>query len=105
MIRKGMIDICEELGINVYAARFGSVFVTYFISPPIGNYTDLLRNDKKFFVDYRKNMIDQGIFMLPVNLKRNHISGAHTKEDISETLEKAKISLSLTLKKAESLNH
>jgi glutamate-1-semialdehyde 2,1-aminomutase len=34
-------------------------------------------------------MIDRGVYMLPVNLKRNHVSLAHTDADIDTTLEAA----------------
>ena len=47
----------------------------------------LLRNDVPRFVAYRRGMIERGFYMLPVNLKRNHISLAHTRENIDETLE------------------
>ena len=73
------------------------MFVTYFMNPPAENYSDLLRNDKGFFVEYRKRMIEKGIFMLPVNLKRNHVSSAHTVEDVRETLEKAREALAETI--------
>ena len=41
------------------------------------------------FVGYRKQMIEHGIYKLPVNLKRNHISLSHTQADIEQTLEAA----------------
>jgi glutamate-1-semialdehyde 2,1-aminomutase len=65
------------------------VFVTYFMEPPIENYTDLLRNNKELFVEFRKRLIKKGVYMFPLNLKRNHISAAHTKEDIEVTLAKS----------------
>ncbi len=90
MMREGLSNMTEELGIQAYTTGFGSVFVTYFMEPPVNNYTDLLRNDAKLFVEYRKKMIEKGIFMLPLNLKRNHISAAHTEEEIKLTLEKSR---------------
>lgn len=89
-IRQGMQAVYEELGVRAYVTGFGSVFVTYFLEPPVESYTDLLRNDKEFFVRERRRMIEEGIFMLPMNLKRNHISAAHTEADIKLTLEKAR---------------
>jgi glutamate-1-semialdehyde 2,1-aminomutase len=53
----------------------------------------LLRNDAGKFVDYRRQMIARGMYMLPVNLKRNHISLAHTGADIDQTLEAAEVVL------------
>jgi glutamate-1-semialdehyde 2,1-aminomutase len=88
-MRQGLRDITGRLGIEAVVAGFGSVFVTYFMSGPANNYTDLLRNDVNKFVTYRRRMIEYGIYKLPVNLKRNHISLAHTQADIDRTLETA----------------
>lgn len=38
-------------------------------------------------------MTDRGFLMLPLTLKRNHISGAHTADDIDRTLEAARDTL------------
>ncbi len=88
-VREGLNAIIERRGVEATVAGFGSVFVTYFMRPPVNNYTDLLRNDANKFVTYRRKMIERGIYKLPVNLKRNHISLSHTEADIDETLEKA----------------
>lgn len=88
-VRQGLREITGRHGIEATVAGFGSVFVTYFMSGPINSYTDLLRNDVNKFVTYRRKMIEQGIYKLPVNLKRNHISLAHTQADIDRTLETA----------------
>jgi glutamate-1-semialdehyde 2,1-aminomutase len=89
-IRNGLREILADLKIRGYVTGFGSVFVTYFLDPPVRSYTDLLRNDQEFFVEFRRRMIEQGIFMLPINLKRNHLSAAHTEQDVELTLEKAR---------------
>ena len=68
---------------------FGSIWLTYFMSGPIESYTDLLRNDGAKFIKYRRGMLDRGIFELPLNLKRNHISAAHTDAHIDDTLNAA----------------
>jgi glutamate-1-semialdehyde 2,1-aminomutase len=34
-------------------------------------------------------MIERGFYMLPMNLKRNHLTGAHTVEDVDRTLDAA----------------
>jgi glutamate-1-semialdehyde 2,1-aminomutase len=92
-VRKGLTDITQRRGIQASVAGFGSVFLTYFMQPPIENYTDLLRNDAEKFVAYRLKMLERGIFKLPMNLKRNHISASHTDEDIDRTLQAAAESL------------
>jgi glutamate-1-semialdehyde 2,1-aminomutase len=86
-LRQGLREIHERLGIRATVAGFGSVFLTYFMEGPIENYSDLLRNDAARFVDYRRRLIERGIFKIPLNLKRNHVSYAHTDAHIDRTLE------------------
>ena len=88
-MREGLNEIIQRRGVTATVAGFGSVFVTYFMRPPVNNYTDLLRNDANKFIAYRRKLIERGIYKLPVNLKRNHISLSHSQADIDQTLEKA----------------
>ena len=92
-MRKGLAEIVQRLGVKATVAGFGSVFLTYFQEGPIRNYQDLLRNDSAMFVNYRKNLIERGIFKLPINLKRNHLSLSHTEEQVNRTLQACEDSL------------
>ena len=85
--RSGLRDLYRRLGIPVVVTGFGSVFVTYFMEGPAERYDDLLRNDKAMYVGYRRNLLDHGVFELPMNLKRSHISYAHKDADIYALLE------------------
>jgi glutamate-1-semialdehyde 2,1-aminomutase len=86
-MRAGLHEIVAGLGLRATVAGFGSVFLTYFMDGEIRNYTDLMRNDAARFVGYRQSLLEKGIFKLPVNLKRNHVSYAHTDAHIDRTLE------------------
>jgi glutamate-1-semialdehyde 2,1-aminomutase len=85
--RSGLRDLYRRLGIPVVVTGFGSVFVTYFMEGPVERYEDLLRNDKAMYVGYRRNQLEHGVFELPMNLKRSHISYAHKDADIDALLE------------------
>ncbi len=88
-MRRGLDEIIQRLGIEAFPSQFGSVFVTYFMSPPATSYRDLLRNDDEMYLDFHRGMLERGFYMLPMALKRNHISAAHTESDIDRTLEAA----------------
>ena len=92
-VRNRFREICDSLGLRTYTTGFGSIFVTYFMDPPVESYTDLLRNDKDAFVQFRTKTLERGVFMLPMNLKRNNVSASHSKEDIEKTLRAARESL------------
>lgn len=87
--RIGMDQVARANKVELSSTGFGSVFVPYFMSGPINNYTDLLRNDTKKELAFRRAMIEEGLYMLPVAMKRNHVSLAHTAEDIDRTIEAA----------------
>lgn len=84
--RRGMQEIADRLDIEMTVAGYGSVFVPYFMSGEITRYADLLRNNNEADTMFRGEMVKRGIFMLPLAMKRNHISGAHTDADIDHTL-------------------
>jgi len=88
-VRKGLAGIVSRLKIPATVAGFGSVFLTYFMEGPISRYTDLLRNDERQFLSYRRGLMKRGVFMLPLNLKRNHISFSHTEAHIDSMLQAA----------------
>jgi glutamate-1-semialdehyde 2,1-aminomutase len=85
--RVELAQLYRSLGIPVVVNGFGSVFVTYFLEPPVESYEDLLRNDVELFVGYRRELMTHGIFELPLNLKRSHFSYAHRPDDVDRLLE------------------
>ncbi|SFS06822.1 glutamate-1-semialdehyde 2,1-aminomutase [Agrococcus baldri] len=88
-MRAGLQSIADEHGIAARMAGVGSVFVPYFMDGEIRGYRDLLRNNDEASATFQRRMIEQGSFMYPMALKRNHISLAHTEADIDRTLAQA----------------
>ncbi|GCE21532.1 glutamate-1-semialdehyde 2,1-aminomutase [Dictyobacter kobayashii] len=88
-MRRGLEQIVRQAGIEATVVGYGSVYLLYFLRPPIRSYHDLLRNDGARFLSYRRQLIEQGSYELPVNLKRSYISLAHTNADVDQTLESA----------------
>jgi glutamate-1-semialdehyde 2,1-aminomutase len=86
-IRRELALLYEGLGVSAVIAGFGSVFVPYFVAGPVFSYADLLANDAELFVGYRRELIDAGIFELPLNLKRSHVSYAHQPHHVDELIE------------------
>ncbi|MHC9044338.1 aspartate aminotransferase family protein [Microbacterium saperdae] len=88
-MRDGMRSITTDLGVPAVVTGLGSVFATYFLEGEVHGYRDLLRNDDHAYAMFHRRMTDTGFLMYPMALKRNHISLAHTAEDIDRTLEAA----------------
>ncbi|MBB5791262.1 aspartate aminotransferase family protein [Jiangella mangrovi] len=88
-MRDGLAALLAENGISASVSGFGGTFNVYFVAPPVRGYRDLLRNDARAYVTFHRRMTDKGFLMLPIALKRNHVSGSHTDEDIERTLDAA----------------
>nr|BFE56079.1 glutamate-1-semialdehyde 2,1-aminomutase [Dactylosporangium thailandense] len=89
-MRDGLAAIVAELGIEATVAGFGGVFALYFAKAPILGYRDLMRNNDAAYVAFHRGMTERGFLMLPMALKRNHVSGSHTAREIDLTLEAAR---------------
>lgn len=92
-MRAGLREIVERLGVRGTVAGFGSIYVLYFLDGPIQNYSDLMRNDVSMFTRYRQGLIRRGVYEIPLNIKRCHLSYSHTAADVDNTLQAAEDSL------------
>ncbi|MBI2755628.1 MAG: aspartate aminotransferase family protein [Chloroflexi bacterium] len=92
-MRAGLEEITTRLGIEAQPTNFGSVFVCYFAPGPVRSFDDALKNDAERYVGFHRGMIERGFFMLPLNLKRNHLSAAHTEDDVDRALQAAEDTL------------
>ena len=96
-MRNGLQRLAEEAGIPHVVVGFGGIFVMGFLEPPLETYEDYLRNDLDLFLTYRRELIKRGIFEMPENVGRNHISYSHTDADVDRTLEAARQALRAAL--------
>ncbi|MFI9551281.1 aspartate aminotransferase family protein [Nonomuraea endophytica] len=96
-IRTGLTEVFSSLGVAALVTGYGSVFVEYFMDGPARTYDDLLRNDANMFIGHRRRLLEHGIFELPLNLKRSHVSYAHTDADVDHLLEAAALAASAQL--------
>jgi glutamate-1-semialdehyde 2,1-aminomutase len=88
-MREGLQSIVDRLGLPARAVNQGSVFVLYFTQRDVRSYDDALTSDATWYTAFHRGMTERGFLMLPMNLKRNHLTAAHTDDDIDLTLEAA----------------
>jgi glutamate-1-semialdehyde 2,1-aminomutase len=93
-MRTGLQSIVDRLGLPARAVNQGSVFVLYFTPREVRSYDDALTSDPAWYVAFHRGMTERGFLMLPMNLKRNHLTAAHTEDDVDRTLEAAEDVLS-----------
>jgi glutamate-1-semialdehyde 2,1-aminomutase len=87
LARRGLQEMFDGLGVAACVTGFGSVWASYFLDGPVTSYDDLLANDAELYVGYRRRLLEHGIFELPLNLKRNHFTYAHTTDHVSQLIE------------------
>jgi len=93
-MREGLKEIVKRRGYPCTIAGFGSVYTLYFMArSEIVNFDDLLGNDKPLYIRYRQELMRRGVFEIPMNLKRNHLSYSHTDEDVEFSLAAAEEAL------------
>lgn len=96
-MRAGLKEIVQRAGIPSHVSGFGSLFVLSFMEGPIETMADLERNDTDLFLAYRSALVDRGVFEVPENVGRSHISYSHTEQDIDRSLEIAEEALTAAL--------
>jgi len=87
-MQRGIEQIMRTAGLCAVVARQGSAFCIYFMDHEPKDWHDLAEHHN-FALDtkMRKNLIEQGIYFFPLAVKQCSISAAHTKEDVTFTLE------------------
>ena len=92
-MRRGREESTDRLGITARPTSFGAVWVCYFTDRIVRTYEDALTSDAALYVGFHQGLIDRGFLTVPINLKRNHITAAHTDNDIARTLQAAEDTL------------
>jgi glutamate-1-semialdehyde 2,1-aminomutase len=96
-MRTGLRQIASDLGVPVVVSGYGSLYAMLFMEGPLQSYDDVIRNDREFFVAYRKELVRHGVLEMPENIGRNHISYSHSSEDVERTLQISQEALKATL--------
>src|SRR5215218_4192780 len=96
-MRAGLQEVADEAGVAGVVGGFGSLFVLCFMEGPLETYEDVLRNDSELFLRYRRELIRRGVFEMPENLGRSHITAAHTDDDVDRALDAAREALRAAL--------
>ncbi|MGJ6981519.1 aspartate aminotransferase family protein [Aestuariimicrobium soli] len=89
-LRAGLNAIFDEAQVAGVAAGFGGTFSPYFIPGEPTSYRALMANDTAASLAFNRGLIERGFLLIPMALKRSHISGRHTDADIDATLEAAR---------------
>jgi glutamate-1-semialdehyde 2,1-aminomutase len=94
MMQRGVERIAAELGIKAVVARQGSALCLYFMDHLPRDWHDIaMHHDFEFDAEFRRMLVERGIFVFPLATKQWSICAAHTKADIEKTLTQVEDSL------------
>ncbi len=93
MLSEGLKEAATEAGIDFYQTRVGSAQSLFFTDKEVVDYKSAASSDVKFFANYYRKMLHEGIYFAPSQFEATFISTAHSEEDIQKTIDAAKKSL------------
>jgi glutamate-1-semialdehyde 2,1-aminomutase len=97
----GLLRAAESAGVEISAARVGSMLGLYFTAGPVANFEAAKRSNLDLFRRYYKGMLEKGIYLAPSQFEASFVSAAHDADAIEQTISAAE-SVFRTLLRPES---
>ena len=91
LLVEGLAKVAAKAGITVQFSQAGSMFGFFFNQNKVENYELATQSDLKAFKTFFLSMLEQGIYMAPSQFETVFMSGAHTEEDLENTIKAAEI--------------
>ena len=88
-------ELTKDVDVPTVVTGYGSIYTLAFpgAAREFEFYDDVASSNYEMQVRYRREMIRRGVFEMPDRSGRNHVSLAHTRDDIDRTLEIAEEAL------------
>ena len=85
----GLTEAARKSGIDVSAARVGSMLGVFFTGKKVTDYKSAKTSDLKIFSAFYRGMLNEGIYLAPSQFEALFVSSAHTEKHIERTIEAA----------------
>lgn len=86
---EGLRDAAKKAKALTRFYRAGTMFCTYFTDYDVTDYTSAKKADTALYSKFFIGMLNKGVYLAPSQFESGFISLAHTKQDISRTIEAA----------------
>jgi len=94
MMEEGITEIIKKMELIAVVARQGSAFCIYFMDHCPVDWHDLaMHHDFDLDVEFRKALIERGIYVFPLATKQWSLSAAHSTRDVEVTLREVETAL------------
>ncbi|RPH48979.1 MAG: glutamate-1-semialdehyde-2,1-aminomutase [Desulfobacteraceae bacterium] len=85
----GLTEAARKSGMEVSAARVGSMLGLFFTGCRVTDYNSAKTSDLNLFSAFYRNMLKEGIYLAPSQFEALFVSSAHTEKHIEKTIEAA----------------
>ncbi|PMP77270.1 MAG: glutamate-1-semialdehyde-2,1-aminomutase [Sulfurihydrogenibium sp.] len=90
ILEDGFRSIAQETGVPVQINRVGSMITVFFTDKPVKDFATAKTSDTQKFAKFFRCMLEKGVYLPASQFEAFFLSTAHTKEDLYQTLEKAR---------------
>ena len=80
----------KDAGVPICFNRVGSMFTWFFAPGPVTDWDSAAKSDTEAFARFFCSMLDSGVYLPPSQFEAAFLSGAHSEEDIQQTVTAAK---------------
>lgn len=89
----GLRQVGQEAGVPLSTDAQGGMFGFFLLNELPQNYGQVMQSDGELFNRFFHGMLDRGVYLAPALYEAGFVSGAHTDEDIANTLQAARDTL------------
>ncbi|MCX7913763.1 MAG: glutamate-1-semialdehyde 2,1-aminomutase [Thermodesulfovibrionales bacterium] len=89
LLEEGLKESATKAGVKTKFYRIGTMFCTYFVDVEVTDYMTAKRADTEKFRKFFLGMLNKGVYLAPSQFEAGFISVAHSKRDITYTIDAA----------------
>ncbi|RLB61284.1 MAG: glutamate-1-semialdehyde-2,1-aminomutase [Deltaproteobacteria bacterium] len=92
-LEEGLVAALTDAGVTGCVQRVGSMITLFFTEGPVRNFADSAATDSDRFAAFHRSLLDGGVYWPPSKFEAAFLSGAHTDDDIEQTVAVARAGL------------
>jgi glutamate-1-semialdehyde 2,1-aminomutase len=85
----GVTEAAQQNGIALTHNQAGSMFTWFFTNTEVRDWATSQQSDAALYGRFHRGMLDEGVYLPPSQFEAAFLSGAHTADDVSQTIEAA----------------
>jgi glutamate-1-semialdehyde 2,1-aminomutase len=91
----GVTLAAKDAGVTLCANRVGSMFTWFFTAGPVTDWDSASESNTERFAKFFGAMLDSGVYLPPSQFEAAFLSAAHSQEDVSRTIDVARVAFSV----------